>query len=145
MLYQDRLAIHVLLNDETSKYISEAWAFNSSPVTGYKERVDKRLYVLSVEGEILKYLRTLNWGPTRLGAIDEHYSDNFNLVGSSSVYAHSRWILTREMIFFADMVHYENSGREDESSPALDILKASNEPTGCNGYRKQFLIDNGRL
>ena len=139
------LAIHVLLHSETSILISEAWAFNPSPVTGFKERVDERLYVVANEGEILKSLRKLNWGPSHLGAIDEHYTDNFDLVESSSVYGHSRWVLTRQMLFFADMVHYERSGRRDQSSPSLEILKLANTPKGCCGSRKQYLTDQGRL
>lgn len=141
------LAMNVLQNEKTSPKISQAWAFNSSPRSGERIVVDPRLYLLSAKGEILDPARKiLREGPKSLGAMDEHFSDGYDLVNASSAYLHSRWVLARQMLIFADMVYYEQSGRnKDYISPPLEILKMANQPKGCDGKYKDFLIDKQRL
>lgn len=141
------LAMNVLHNERTSSRVSQAWAFNSSPRTGEKVKVDSRLYLLSAKGEVLDLpRRILKEGPKSLGALDEHFSDGYNLVDASSFYLHSRWVLARQMLIFADMVYYEQSGRDEAYiSPPLEILKMANPPKGCDGKYKKFLVDNNRL
>lgn len=141
------LAMNVLHNDATSSRISQAWAFNSSPRTGEDVKVDPRLYLLSAKGEILDLpRRILREGPKSLGAIDEHFSDGYDLVGASSAYLHSRWVLARQMLIFADMVYYEQSGRDGNYiSPPLEILRMASTPKGCDGKYRKFLEDNDRL
>lgn len=141
------LAMHVLHNEKTSAKISQAWAFNSSPRTGEKVKVDPRLFLLSAKGEILDLTRRiLREGPKSLGALDENFSDDYDLVDASSAYLHSRWVLARQMLVFADMVYFEKSGRKHNYiSPPLEILKIANTSQGCDGKYKEFLINNGRL
>lgn len=141
------LAMNVLHNERTSSKVTQAWAFNSSPRTGEKVKVDHRLYLLSAKGEILNLpRRILREGPKSLGALDENFSDDYDLVSASSAYLHSRWVLARQMLIFADMVYYEQSGRNNNYiSPPLEILKLANTAKGCDGKYKKFLVDNGRL
>lgn len=141
------LAMNVLRSVNTSNYITEAWAFNSSPRTGESIKIDSRLHLISVYGEILDPTRkALRKGPKSLGALDENFSDGYNLIDASSFYLHSRWVLARQMLIFADMVYFEEAGRpENYISPPLAILKMAEEPKGCSGKYRAFLESNGRL
>ncbi|WP_429952358.1 Mbeg1-like protein [Aeromonas veronii] len=141
------LAMHVLHNKRTTSKISQAWAFNSSPRTGEKIKVDSRLFLISAKGEILDLpRRILREGPRSLGALDSHFSDDYNLVDASSIYLHSRWVLARQMLIFADMVYFEKSGRQSSYiSPPLEILKLANTAQGCTEEYREFLIRHGRL
>ncbi|WAF78411.1 Mbeg1-like protein [Aeromonas dhakensis] len=141
------LAMHVLNNYRTSSKINQAWAFNSSPRTGEKITVEPRLYLISAKGEVLNLPRkVLRGGPKSLGALDEHFSDDYDLVAASSIYLHSRWVLARQIIIFADMVYFEKSGRQPGYiSPPLEILKLANTAKGCTEDYKDFLIRHGRL
>lgn len=140
------LAMNVLHNEKTSEKITQAWAFNSSPRTGAKVKVDPRLYLLSAKGEILNLTRRIREGSKSLGALDQNFSDDYDLLNANSFYLHSRWVLTRQMLIFADMVYYEQSGRKKNYvSPPLKILKLANTVKGCDGKYKKFLVDNGRL
>lgn len=141
------LAMNVLRNNRTSSKVTQAWAFNSSPRAGEKVQVDSRLYLISAKGEILNLpRRILQEGPSSLGALDENFSDDYDLVDASSAYLHSRWVLARQVLIFADMVYYEQSGRQDNyTSPPLEILKLANTAKGCSGKYRDFLVENGRL
>jgi hypothetical protein len=135
------LAVHVTQHPDTSQLISEAWALNPSPRTGVPEKVDRRIYTVAVSGEILAAVRR-----NGLGAPEQQYSNDFGLLRSSSVYGHSRWVLTRQMLGYADLVAYERSGRQaDLVTPPLTILRASAEPVGCKGERRSDLVRRGRL
>lgn len=135
------LAVHVTRDNETSRFVKEAWAFNPSPRTGHAASDDSRVFMAAVKGEILSVARRGG-----LGAPKEQYSNEFGLVRSSSVYGHSRWVLTRQMLSYADLVAYDQAGRPaDFVSPPLEILAASNEPSGCKGKRRADLVQRGRL
>ena len=138
------LAMHVLHNDSNRK-IAQAWAFNSSPRTGHEIKVDNRLYLASTEGEILSTARGIRKGSKQLGALEENYTDDFNLINASSFYLHSRWVLTREMLIYADMLYYEQSKRKNSSSPALEILKSSAITKGCTDKYRLNVEAEGRL
>ncbi|ELI6432109.1 DUF2974 domain-containing protein [Aeromonas salmonicida subsp. salmonicida] len=141
------LAMHVLHNERTSPKISQAWAFNSSPRTGEKIKVDSRLFLISAKGEVLDLPRkVLRKGIKSLGALDDHFSDDYDLVAASSIYLHGRWVLARQILIFADMVYFEKSGRQPSYiSPPLEILKLANAAQGCTEEYREFLISRGRL
>jgi len=143
------LAMHVLNNDQIAEQtnISEAWAFNSSPRTGEPVKVDSRLHLISTKGEILNFPRKfLRKGPSSLGALDRNFSDDFDLIDASSAYLHARFVLARQMLVFADLAYFEQSGRNPEYiSPPLAILQQANAPEGCSGSYKTNLTAWGRL
>jgi hypothetical protein len=114
------LAVHVTLNEETSPMVAEAWALNPSPRIGQAVRSDERIWFAAVEGEALGAFRT-----NSLGAQDGHYSRRFNLIEASSIYKHFRYVLTRQMLHIADLTEHVRGGRTSATTPALEILKAS--------------------
>ncbi|WP_116365139.1 Mbeg1-like protein [Parahaliea mediterranea] len=134
------LAIHVLQSKPTSSLITQAWAFNPSHRTGVKKSPSDRLYLAAVEGEILELFRT-----DGLGAIEGHYSNEYGLINSSSIYGHSRWVLIRQMLYYADLVEFEESGRTKNRTEPLDIIMASNVPNGCTEKIRRELANHGRI
>jgi hypothetical protein len=120
------LAVHVILHEDTSSLVAEAWALNPSPRIGVEKRQDPRIFMAAVEGELLEIFRSGG-----MGATNGHFSNKFGLINSSSVYGHSRWVLMRQMLYFADFVEYEKSGRQAQTTPPLEIILNSNVPKGC--------------
>jgi len=119
------LAVHVAQHPDTRGYVIEAWALNPSPRTGVPREEDKRIYMLTAEDEVLNILRRAS-----IGAPINQNAEDFDLLSSSSWYAHSRWVLTRQIMIYADLSLYIKSGRTAESTPPLDILK-SKKFVGC--------------
>ena len=124
------LASHVALHKDTKKYVNEAWALNPSPRNGLsvtESKPDDRIHVASVYGEALSDTRNI----AKLGALNDNATDDFKLVGSNSIYGHYRWNLTRQMLWYADLVQFDRTGRTNPSTNAYKILKNSPE-FGCD-------------
>lgn len=115
------LASHVLRHDKTKEYIAEAWALNSSPRDGIDSSFHDGLFVASVKGEILNLIRRDGFG-----AYESKYHDQYDLLRASSIYNHSRWVLTRHFLWYADLSDYLTNDRDvTHVSPPLQILKDS--------------------
>lgn len=115
------LAAHVTLHDETRHLVTDAWAFNPSPRTGIwwpPKGGDPRIRLLSTDQEILNVFR--RW---RVGAPEVNQARGYDLISSSSVYNHYRWVLAREIFWYADLALYFDSGKTARSTPPLEILK----------------------
>lgn len=136
------LAVHVTLNEETSVHVKEAWALNPSPRIGNvnADRPDSRVNVAAVQGEFLEVFRQ-----GKLGAPDDQFSNDYGLIKSSSVYGHGRWVLLRQMLYFADLVAYEKSGRTALMTQPLEIIMNSNVPNGCTEHIRGNLKSKGRV
>lgn len=119
------LAVHVTQEPSTATFVKQAWAFNTSPRTGVPRKEDPRIYMLSVKDEVLGLIRR-----NSVGAPINHVAEDFDLIKSSSWYAHSRWVLTRQMLQFADLSLFYKSDKTAELTPPLEILKA-NKSTAC--------------
>lgn len=110
------LAVHVTKTPETSNLVYQAWIFNPTPRAGVQDGVDDRIYLLSTSYEILKKLNR-----SGLGAPKSQTMETFGLIRSSSIYSHYRWVLTRQILWYADMGLYAESG--DEETEPLKILR----------------------
>jgi len=116
------LAAYVTKDTQTSALISQAWAFNPSP-RELEAGTDPRIYLVSTKYEVLNELDR-----SRIGALPEHTDMSFQLLKSSSIYSHYRWVLARQMLIYADFADYVASGRKDTTTEPLSILSSqSNE------------------
>lgn len=113
------LAVHVKKNDSTSKYIREAWAFNPSNRIQASPSIDPDIYLLANEYEVLNGLNREN-----IGALIENTATNFNLIASSSIYAHYRWVVTRQILHYADLAIYFEKNRPNGSTEPMRILQS---------------------
>lgn len=109
------LAVHV---KKTDGRIQEAWAFNPSPRTGVPSGEDSSIYLLANKYEILN-----RWNREHLGATLEHTDTKFELINSSSIYGHYRWVLTRQILHFADLALFYESGRSSDLTEPMEILQ----------------------
>lgn len=115
------LAAHVANHRDTRDLITDAWAFNPSPRTSVRppDGENPKVRLLSTDQEILNMFRRKN-----IGAPLENQSTDYNLISSSSVYNHYRWVLAREILWYADLAMYFDSGKKAQTTPPLEILKA---------------------
>lgn len=119
------LATHVTIHGDTSNLVKEAWAFNPSPRNGVRDHPDPRIWMAAVQGEVLNLLRVgSSCAPCG------QYSKRYDLVSSSSVFGHYRYVLTRQMLHFADLTEYVRGGQKETTAP-LEILKLSYQPDFC--------------
>lgn len=120
------LSSHVAKHPETKSLVSQAWLFNPSPRNGVEAGEQNNIYLLAAENEILN-----SFDRTQLGAKKENTNTTYNLVNSSSIYAHYRWILQREILIYADFGFFVDSKRTNPTSPALKILE-SQDAKACD-------------
>lgn len=115
------LAAHVTNHKDTAADITDAWAFNPSPRTGVLPPLggNKKIRLLSTESEILNFSER-----KRIGAQSQNEYTNYDLIISSSIYNHYRWVLTREILWYADFAIYLESGKKVSISPPLEIIKS---------------------
>lgn len=122
------LAVHVTKDPLTSNYIKEAWAINPSPKIYAPKNIDKRIWLISSYKEILTYARDLPAsfivGSADIGAPKEQSGTDYNLVKSNSIYAHFRWVITREVLFAADFA-LTDKGRNLYDTEPFEIIKKS--------------------
>lgn len=116
------LAIHV--RRSLPELVSEAWVFNTSPRTGVpNEPIDPNIYFIASRRDGLKAIRP---DAGYLGAPIENSSTDFDLIQASSFYTHSRWVITREVLHFADYAIYmEPDEYSTDPTEPLEILRAS--------------------
>ncbi|MBU2122924.1 MAG: hypothetical protein KJ999_21100 [Gammaproteobacteria bacterium] len=112
------LAVHVKKQESTSKLITQAWAFNPSPRIDAHHLRDENVYLLANQFEILNKI-----GREHLGATPEHTAIDYRLIESSSIYAHYRWVLTRQILHFADLSLYFKSNRSPALTEPMEILQ----------------------
>lgn len=130
------LAVHVAKNHLTKDYISEVWALNPSPKTNSNSLKDDRIWLAAVEGEALSKMRWAIFriwpGVYDIGAPESQTAVEFYLVQSTSIYAHFRWVLARNMLHVADLSIFNRTGAE-KTEPLL-ILKGSHFQA-CEKFR----------
>jgi hypothetical protein len=128
------LAAHV--TKYPSKYssaINQAWLFNPSPRIGdVNSNIDDRIYLLSTEYEVLNKLNR-----EKLGASDQHTMKTYNLIKSSSIYNHYRWVLAREVLQYADAAYWYDDNFTEDESPAMKILRTQTKPCEEAKYNAQ--------
>ncbi|GGO86264.1 hypothetical protein GCM10011348_36720 [Marinobacterium nitratireducens] len=131
------LAVHVKNHDDTKKVIAEAWAFNPSPRIGVEHKDDdNKIFMLANKYEILNYFRRDN-----LGALEKNVAKDYKLIKSSSIYAHYRWVLTRQVLHFADLALYFESGKSRKLTEPMRILKSQNISSKiCTDEMKKGII-----
>lgn len=112
------LSVHVTKNDETSALVKEAWIFNPTPRAGVEDGIDPRIHLLSTSYEILK-----KFNRDGLGAPESQTIETYGLIRSSSIYSHYRWVLTRQVLWYADMALYLDSGKKAVTTEPLEILR----------------------
>ena len=118
------LAIHVTRHEDTSALVDEAWAIDTSPRIGGvpTDPRDPRIYFIASDRDGLKGVRPEGW----LGAPEANSSTDYGLIRASTFYTHSRWVITREVLHFADYaIHMQPDAYTTEPTEPLLILKAS--------------------
>lgn len=123
------LAVHVTKHRETSTFVAEAWVFNPSPKTWVSGRLDRRIWLAAVQGEALHFARNrfvaaLMPGVQPIGAPRAQTAEGFYLLEANPVYRHFRWVLTRNMLYAADLALMADQPDAPTTEP-LQILKAS--------------------
>ncbi|WP_165699598.1 Mbeg1-like protein [Chimaeribacter californicus] len=123
------LAVHVTKDSLTKNYIKQAWAINPSPKIYAGNDIDKRIWLIYSKGEILEHIRNMKFfllfkGMGVIGAPENQKSMDYVLVKSNSIYAHYRWVITREVLFVADYA-LTNRGRDIVNTEPYEILKKS--------------------
>ncbi|MCO5119199.1 MAG: hypothetical protein M9951_06145 [Burkholderiaceae bacterium] len=113
------LAVHVKKDEGTAHLIKEAWAFNPSPRIGANHSKNPNIYLLANKYEILN-----RFGRGHLGAMPEHTATDFGLIRSSSIYGHYRWVLARQILHFADLALYFESGGSPVLTEPMRILQS---------------------
>ena len=122
------LAVHVTKNKESSSYISEAWALNPSPKIHAHSKTDERIWLAAVRREFLTKVRTKLFriipGISSIGALPEHTATDYYLVKANPGFGHFRYVLTRNMLFAADIAMSLDAENQFKNEP-LSILKSS--------------------
>ena len=113
------LAVHVKKDNRTSRYIQEAWVFNPSNRIQADSTENRNIYLLANDYEILKKLNREN-----IGSYPEHTSDDFDLIRSSSIYAHYRWVVTRQVLHYADLAIYFETEKSSDTTEPMRILQS---------------------
>ncbi|MBK9218756.1 MAG: DUF2974 domain-containing protein [Uliginosibacterium sp.] len=123
------LAVHVTKHHETSAFVAETWAFNPSPKTWVSGKPDRRIWLAAVQDEALhfarsKFLAALVPGVSPIGAPHSQTAEGFYLLEANPVYRHFRWVLTRNILYAADLALMAEQPISTTTEP-LDILQAS--------------------
>lgn len=117
-----------------SSAINQAWLFNPSPRIGdVNSNIDYRIYLLSTKYEVLNKLNR-----EKLGASDPHTMVTYDLIKSSSIYNHYRWVLAREILQYADAAYWFDDGFSEDESPAMKILRSQTKPCEEAKYNAQY-------
>lgn len=112
------LAVHVKKTRPTSKFVNEVWAFNPSPRTDAPANLDPDIYLLANKYELLNQFER-----SHLGASTAHTATDFGLINSSSFYAHYRWVITRQILHYADLAIYLESGKVTMTTEPMTLLQ----------------------
>lgn len=115
------LAVSVGKNKNVVEKISEVWVFNPSPKSHTDYKKESNFWFGSARNDILKKVRTSEY--MNLFESDHIYDDQF-LIDSNAVYAHSRWVVARNMLWTADF-SYITGESEEYDNPAYEIIQLS--------------------
>jgi esterase/lipase len=115
------LAAHVTNHKDTAAYVTDAWAFNPSPRTGVLPPLagNPKIRLLSTKSEVLNFFER-----KRIGAQEQNEYTGYDLIKSSSFYNHYRWVLAREILWYADFSFYLQSDKRVITTPPLEIIKS---------------------
>ncbi|WLH34308.1 DUF2974 domain-containing protein [Pseudomonas sp. FP2196] len=133
------LAAHVTNHQETGGMITEAWAFNPSPRPGVSapDGGNPKIRLLSTSSEVLNISNR-----RQIGAQPQNRYTGFNLIESSSIYNHYRWVLAREILWYADLaLYFEKNTNEDDSEPLKIIRSQSISDANCAITEKRIASD----
>ncbi|GAB3383879.1 Mbeg1-like protein [Lysobacter fragariae] len=114
------LAAHVAQHRDTRDLVQEAWVFNPSPRDGVWTHETPNIWFASSKGEILNAFR---WD--YVGAPKNQRTTEFKLIDASSVYRHFRYVITREILHYADLTEHVEGGRKSTTTIPLQILERS--------------------
>ena len=120
------LASHVAQHPETKALIDQAWLFNPSPRNNTFTELQDNIFLLAAQNEMLN-----KTDRKKLGAKLDNTETSYNLVKSSSIYAHYRWVLQRHLLMYADLGYLIDSNRTLPTSPAQKILE-SQDAKACS-------------
>lgn len=123
------LAVHVTKRRETSALVAETWAFNPSPKIWAHGGQDNRIWLAAVENEALHFARSkllaaVIPGVNPIGAPASQTAEGFYLLEANPVYSHFRWVLTRNILYAADLAFLAEQPSAESTEP-LEILQAS--------------------
>ena len=115
------LAAHVTNHKDTAADITDAWAFNPSPRTGILPPLggNPKIRLLSTKSEVLNFSERKH-----IGAQEKNEYTDYDLIKSSSIYNHYRWVLAREILWYADFAFYLESDKRAITTPPLEIIKS---------------------
>lgn len=115
------LAGHLGKNPLVKNRINEVWLFNPSPRINSEDwSRDPKFWFAAARNDVLRKARTQNYRD--LFIRDTQYADDFFLVKSKAFYAHSRWVLARNMLWAADLAYVKENRK---INPAMDMIKLS--------------------
>nr|WP_320443526.1 Mbeg1-like protein [Erwinia rhapontici] len=134
------LAAHVTNHKDTAADVTEAWAFNPSPRTGVLPPLggNPKIRLLSTKSEVLNFSER-----KRIGAQKQNEYTDYDLIKSSSIYNHYRWVLAREILWYADFALYLESDKRVVTTPPLEIIK-SQQITLAKCERTNLITENRR-
>ena len=122
------LAVHVTKHRDTRNLISETWAFNPSPRTWVGGQIDPRIWMAATANDGLHLARSfvtqLIPGMNSIGAPAKQTAEGYYLLNANPVVSHYRWVLTRNMLYAADLAERMQQGNDAPTEP-LEILQAS--------------------
>ena len=116
------LATYVGKNPEVKNQISEVWLFNPSPLSKTDYKQEQNFWFGATRNDVLKKLRASTKGYMGLFEKNHIYDDQF-LVRSNDIYAHSRWVVARNMLWTADFAYVKQD--KNEKNPAYDLIQLS--------------------
>lgn len=115
------LAGHLGKNPKVKDEINEVWLFNPSPriyTSDYSKA--NNFWFGAATSDVLRLLRTKKF--MRIFP-QQNIAKDFYLVDSNDIYAHSRWITARNMLWAADLDYFLNKGIDN--NPAMEFIKLS--------------------
>ncbi|MDA1253920.1 MAG: hypothetical protein O2928_05435, partial [Proteobacteria bacterium] len=113
---------HLGKNPKTKDKINEVWLFNPSPrINSSDWGKDDKFWFAASRNDILRHIRKQKY--RNLFNRPEKYADDFYLVDSKDLYAHSRWVLARNMLWAADLAYVKFDNKL--TNPAMDMIKLS--------------------
>lgn len=124
------LAGHVAKNPETKEYINEAWLFNPSfRIKSDNYAQEPNFWLGTTTKDIVGWLRF-----QRFKKIfpSDHQSTDLYLVKSNPIYAHSRWVTTRSILWTADLKYFKDG---NPNNPAIKIIEEANFDKACKGKK----------
>ncbi len=117
------MAVNVGKNENVVEKVSEVWVFNPSPKTHTNYKKESNFWFGSSRNDILKKVRSPEY--MNLFESDHIYDDQF-LIDSNAIYAHSRWVVARNMLWAADFSYVADKNKEKEyDNPAYEIIQLS--------------------